>query len=142
MDHIDETLTSQSIDPKFEPSIRAALGLAKKTLNCYYSATDHKDVYRIAMGMSLLIKVSNCFFSSIYCDIVLHPRHKLQYFEMAGWEQEWIDTAEEIVRKDFEQSCGTSPVIHKQSETLQAPRKPQKVCVQFYLIIDTWINKI
>jgi hypothetical protein len=53
MDHIDETLTSQSINPKFEPSIRAALGLAKKTLNCYYSATDHSDVYRIAMGMSV-----------------------------------------------------------------------------------------
>ena len=50
MDHIDETLTSQSIDPKYEPSIRAALSLAKRVLNCYYSATDQSEVYRIAMG--------------------------------------------------------------------------------------------
>jgi hAT family C-terminal dimerisation region len=49
--------------------------------------------------------------------------------------------AKEIVRKEFKQSYGTSPVTHKQSKTLQAPRKLQKVCVQFYLIIDTWINK-
>jgi hypothetical protein len=52
MDHIDETLTSQLIDPEFEPSLQAAHGLAKKTLNHYYSATDHSDVYRIAMGTS------------------------------------------------------------------------------------------
>jgi len=51
MDHINETLTSQSINPKYEPSIRAALSLAKKVLNRYYSATDQLEVYCIAMGM-------------------------------------------------------------------------------------------
>jgi hypothetical protein len=51
MDHIDEVLTSQSIDNKYEPSIRAVLGLAKKVLNRYYSATDQSETYRIAMGM-------------------------------------------------------------------------------------------
>jgi hypothetical protein len=50
MDHIDEVLTSQSLDSDYEPAIRAALGLAKKLLNRYYSATDHSEVYRIAMG--------------------------------------------------------------------------------------------
>jgi hypothetical protein len=50
MDHIDEMLTSQSVDSDFEPAIRAALSLAKKVLNRYYSATDHSEVYRIAMG--------------------------------------------------------------------------------------------
>jgi hypothetical protein len=50
MDHIDETLTSQSLDSDYEPAIRTALGLAKKVLNRYYSATDHSEVYRIAMG--------------------------------------------------------------------------------------------
>lgn len=50
MDHIDETLTTNSLDHKFEPSIRAALGIAKKTLNRYYNATDQSEVYRIAMG--------------------------------------------------------------------------------------------
>jgi hypothetical protein len=52
MDHIDETLTTDSLNNKFEPSIRAALGLAKKTINRYYNKTDHSEVYRIAMGMS------------------------------------------------------------------------------------------
>ena len=49
MDHIDETLTSQSLDSDYEPAIRTALRLAKKVLNRYYSATDHSEVYRIAM---------------------------------------------------------------------------------------------
>ena len=51
MDHIDETLTSQSLDSNFEPAIHAALGLAKKVLNHYYSAMDNSEVYRIAMSM-------------------------------------------------------------------------------------------
>jgi hypothetical protein len=50
MDHINETLTSNSLDFKFKPSIRAALGISKKTLNKYYNATDQSEVYRIAMG--------------------------------------------------------------------------------------------
>ena len=35
---------------------------------------------------------------------VLHPRHKLQYFKNVGWEQEWIDTAKEIVCDEFNRS--------------------------------------
>ena len=52
MDHIDEILTTNAIDKiSFEPCIRAAATLAKKTLNRYYDMTDHSEVYRIAMGM-------------------------------------------------------------------------------------------
>jgi hypothetical protein len=54
MDHIDEQLSNYSLTQRFEPSIRAALGLAKKTLNRYYNLTDDAEVYRIAMG--------KCFF--------------------------------------------------------------------------------
>jgi hypothetical protein len=50
MDHIDETLTNHSLNRDYELSIRAALGIAKKTLNRYYNATDQSEVYRIAMG--------------------------------------------------------------------------------------------
>jgi hypothetical protein len=50
MDSIDETLTTNSLNAKYSPAIRAALGIAKKTLNRYYNATDQSDVYRIAMG--------------------------------------------------------------------------------------------
>ncbi|EPS96243.1 hypothetical protein FOMPIDRAFT_1086622, partial [Fomitopsis schrenkii] len=65
MDAFDEHLTTYSRDLKFLPSIRAAAGLAKKTLNRYYGRTDDSNAYRIAM--------------------VLHPRHKLQYFKDAKW---------------------------------------------------------
>lgn len=64
MDHIDEALTTQSLNKKYEPSIRAALGLAKKTLNRYYNMTDHSEVYRIAMGTYFL------FFFSIVIEIL------------------------------------------------------------------------
>jgi hypothetical protein len=51
MDIIDEKLTMDSLDrAKLDSSIRASLGLAKKTLNRYYNMTDWSEVYRIAMG--------------------------------------------------------------------------------------------
>jgi len=50
MDHIDMMLTTWALDFKKSPAIRAALSLAKKTLNRYYTATDSSEVYRIAMG--------------------------------------------------------------------------------------------
>ncbi|KAG1730976.1 uncharacterized protein EDB91DRAFT_1059092 [Suillus paluster] len=50
MDMIDRKLTTDSIMRTYEPAIRASLGLAKKTLNHYYSMTDWSEVYRIAMG--------------------------------------------------------------------------------------------
>jgi hypothetical protein len=50
MDLIDEHVTTRSLDPKLDTAIRASLGLAKKTLNRYYTKTDDSEVYRIAMG--------------------------------------------------------------------------------------------
>jgi len=32
---------------------------------------------------------------------VLHPCHKLSYFKTAKWKEDWIDTAETLVRKTF-----------------------------------------
>ncbi|EJD49362.1 hypothetical protein AURDEDRAFT_23274, partial [Auricularia subglabra TFB-10046 SS5] len=73
MDHIDQVFSDQSVSHKFNAAIRASLGLAKKTLNRYYSATDYSDLYRIAM--------------------VLHPQYKLEYFRHMKWPEEWITTA-------------------------------------------------
>ncbi|GBE88184.1 putative AC9 transposase [Sparassis crispa] len=77
----EEWRITEQLHDVLKPCIRAAIGLTKKTLNCYYSKTDHSSVYRIAM--------------------VLHPTHKLDYFKHAGWEQQWIDMAEELVRDEF-----------------------------------------
>ena len=35
---------------------------------------------------------------------VLHPRHKMTYFSKAGWPHDWINTAKEIVRKEWEEN--------------------------------------
>ena len=41
---------------------------------------------------------------SNYIITVLHPKHKLEYFQRAGWPPEWIETAEALVRDEFNQS--------------------------------------
>lgn len=50
MDIINDRLTEKAIDPSLSPAIRTAIGLAKKTLNRYYSKTDDNECYRIAMS--------------------------------------------------------------------------------------------
>ncbi|KAA1479017.1 hypothetical protein DENSPDRAFT_751545, partial [Dentipellis sp. KUC8613] len=73
MDHIDQHFATEALNTKLNPAIRASISIAKRTLNRYYNLTDHSEVYRIAM--------------------ILHPRHKLEYFKHAKWEADWIDTA-------------------------------------------------
>ncbi|KAH9987579.1 hypothetical protein BJV77DRAFT_922019, partial [Russula vinacea] len=73
MDTIDEVLATNALSSKYSVAIHAALSIGKKTLNRYYSKTDLSNVYRIAM--------------------VLHPRHKLNYFKKAKWEDDWIKAA-------------------------------------------------
>lgn len=34
----------------------------------------------------------------------MHPKYKLDYFKRAGWEEEWIATAKEIVEMEWESS--------------------------------------
>ncbi|KAF5312268.1 hypothetical protein D9619_003301 [Psilocybe cf. subviscida] len=84
MDHIDATLATTMDDMTVPPSIRAAVAIGKRTLNKYYNKTDHTEVYRIAM--------------------VLDPQHKLEYFTKAGWEQEWINAACNIVRDEYDRT--------------------------------------
>ncbi|KAF9543541.1 hypothetical protein CPC08DRAFT_649853 [Agrocybe pediades] len=71
MDIVNDRLTAHANDDSLSPAIRAALGLAKKTLNRYYSRTDDTPTYRIAM--------------------ILHPKYKMDYFRDAKWEQSWMD---------------------------------------------------
>jgi hypothetical protein len=100
MDHIDQVLASQSVNRTFDAPIRVALALGKKTLNRYYTLTDSSEVYRIAMSMSRF----SPFFLVLTFSLVVHPRHKLAYFAKAGWEDDWIDTAHNIIRAEFDRS--------------------------------------
>jgi len=40
----------------------------------------------------------------LICLIVLHPRHKLQYFQKAHWKPEWIMAAEQILQDEFDRT--------------------------------------
>ncbi|KAF8798267.1 hypothetical protein BYT27DRAFT_7019874, partial [Phlegmacium glaucopus] len=84
MDYIYKHLASGSISTAYLPSIKASMLIRKKLLNKYYNITDHSKVYWITM--------------------VLDPKRKLEYFQSAGWEEEWIETAHEIVEAEFDRS--------------------------------------
>ena len=84
MDILNKAFCTQSRNLKLTPAIHVAVSLARQTLNRYYSLMDSSNVYRIAM--------------------VLHSRHKLAYFKKAHWEPQWIQTAESLVRDEFEHS--------------------------------------
>ncbi len=105
MDLIDEVLTTNTVDHHYTPSICLALGIAKKTLNCYYELTDGSKVYRIAMGES-----NFSFKCLLYLTrpSVLHPHHKLQYFKTTGWQDDWIQTAETLIHDKFERSYAST----------------------------------
>jgi hypothetical protein len=95
MDHIDEHLATASLNGLYSPPVRVALAMGKAVLNKYYSLTDTSDLYRAAMGKHSFPPWRPT--DIVYCYLVLHPRHKLQYFRNAGWPEEWVDTAKEII---------------------------------------------
>ena len=57
---------------------------------------------------------------------VLHPRHKLTYFKNAGWEADWIKTAESIVHKTFKQSYEKAETKPDVDETVPAAKEKPK----------------
>ena len=59
---------------------------------------------------------------------MLDPRRKLDYFRAAGWEEEWIEAAREIVHEEFERGYAG---IYIESED----KELSLVCV--YLILFT-----
>jgi len=81
----------------------------------------------------------------IYCYLiiltvyqVLHPRHKLEYFKRAGWDDEWIATTREIVQTEYDRSYAFMEV--DEPDDLQ----PEPVCasqaVAFVLVTDRGIS--
>ena len=128
MDFIDKHLATGSTDPKYLPSIQASMLIGKQLLNKYYNMTDNSEVYRIAMG-----KKPFHFLNFLRLKpplLVLDPRCKLDYFRTAGWEEEWIETAQEIVREEFDRNYAglylktdkkKSSPVRKPVITLRAP---------------------
>ncbi|TFK79869.1 hypothetical protein K466DRAFT_579083 [Polyporus arcularius HHB13444] len=82
IDVIDGMLKGASNDRGLKPAVRVAASLGRAVLNRYYSKTDDSIMYRCAM--------------------IMHPRYKLAYFRTEGWLQDWIDTALDIVRREWD----------------------------------------
>ena len=98
MDHIDKRLATDARNSRFNCAVCASLGVARKMLNRYYTLTDMSEVYQIAMG-TFVPHLPSVFYSDhrFAPHVVLHPHHKLAYLKNAQWEEEWMDTASEIV---------------------------------------------
>ena len=66
--------------------------------------------------------------------LVLHPAHKLDYFQAAGWEPEWINTAHQLVHDTFCLSytaCNT-----QQTEVSVSDQSDEsEVSLEYYLIL-------
>ena len=84
----------------YHPSLAAALKLARKKMDRYYSLTDSSNVYHIAM--------------------VLHLGMKLKYFCNQKWKGEWIEEAEtqvwEVYTAKFEKAADESNMMPANSE--------------------------
>jgi len=99
---------------------RQPLQLAKKPS----TGTTTKPITPRCLGLQwvCIFLLFRLFFP--YLLLVLHPRHKLQYFKNAGWQDEWIERAEEIVRTVFDLSYGSMDTSWATSGETQS-----KVCV-------------
>ena len=64
---------------------------------------------------------------------VLHPHHKLQYFETAGWEHEWIETAQALVPDEFDQMY---VFMDTGIEVDEAPVSISVSCIDLYSYIS------
>ena len=126
MDKLDNHLNPHTKQP-YHPAIKAAMKLACKKINRYYSLTDLSSVYRIAMGNEPVpLSIMLCWLRPS----VLHPGLKLEYFRQQGWEEEWVDNAETLTRKEY--------IAHYDGEenvVTLAPDAANSVSVMLYLTV-------
>jgi hypothetical protein len=89
MDQLTSSLNYATKRP-YHPAILAAMKLACKKMDQYYSLMDSSSAYCIAM--------------------ILHPSMKLEYFCKQRWLKTWIETAQELVQDEYHQE---KPPLHK-----------------------------
>jgi hypothetical protein len=118
---IDENIS----DLTLPPAVRVATARGRKMLDKYYGLTDDTIVYRIAMCTSLsLVRKHIQLTYSHYA--VLHPQYKALYFSKAGWPHDWILTAEEILRNEW--NSNYKPTV--------TPRDNISIAVSFFWLIN------
>ena len=72
----------------------------KHSINIIMPQINWKYIALLWVCVSLLAHI---IFTHLIIFSVLHPHHKLKYFELAGWEKGWVQTAKGIVRANFEE---------------------------------------
>ena len=109
MDIIDSMIaTTSEASQKFCLAICVALAVGSMTLNKYYNKTDNLEVYCISMGVFRLWLSASSLTAIL---LVLHPRHKLEYFKKNGWCDSWIKAAHDIVREEFDRSYASMELV-------------------------------
>ena len=109
MDDVDESLTSAATKATVHPALRAAAAVGLKTLNRYYSLSDKSECYRIAMGMLCHIQFVIDTNGYMFSFLVLHPQHKLKYFQDTKWLDDWIVNARLLVCNAFDERYSKLP---------------------------------
>jgi hypothetical protein len=85
---------------ELEPIVRHAALRGMLMLNKYYALTDDSIVYRIAMSTVFSFLLLSDLLLTVEI-LVLHPRYKMTYFTKAGWERDWITTAEHLAKTEW-----------------------------------------
>ena len=99
MDKMHAELTAAAENVEYSPTLQAALELGKISS----TSTTHFQMTLRDTGLQWVCII--CFqYHSKCIYLVLHPKHKLRYFEKQNWEENWIKTAEEIVQEEFKQN--------------------------------------
>ncbi len=73
----------------------------------------------------MLLTFFRCTSTNIF--VVLHPRHKLEYFKKAGWSTAWIEAAEAILRAEYPSS------YHLRDDLAMASMVPIQVFELLYI---------
>jgi hypothetical protein len=123
-DGITCALDDHANNSAYALAVRMAAARGHTMLNKYYGLTDDSIVYRIAMCALINITIVLC--SYIYCT-VLHPRYKSTYFQKAGWPREWIQTAEDLLQKEWETNYKPSTSVSVQDTAVHFYLHPSYV---------------
>jgi hypothetical protein len=93
------------------------------------------------LGLTGLWWVSHCSYTLIFSNIntilVLHPHHKLEYFKSAGWEDDWIATARNIVCLEYECSYVSCSVPQPNKITEESEENVSRT-IKVHLLSLVW----
>ena len=81
--------------------------------------------------------------SSLFCLwldpdlLVLHPRHKLQYFVHTKWNPDWIETAKDLVREKWEEVYALLEIEPEDGSEVEEVESSSKVRCYSHQLIHT-----